>query len=53
MLVDGKIDSEPSQETLTCAQVIMYNAVKKKPDHSVASYKDKRRETLSYDVQHS
>ena len=45
MLVDGKIDSEPSQETLSCAQVIMYNAVKKKPDHSVASYKDKRRET--------
>ena len=45
MLVDGISISDPSQETHTCAQVIMYNTMKQRSNHGATSYKDKGRET--------
>ena len=45
MLVDGISTSDPSQETHTCAQVIMYNTMKQRSNHGATSYKDKGRET--------
>ena len=43
MLIDGISTSDPSQETHTCAQVIMYNVMKQRSNHGAASYKDKGR----------